>query len=158
MSPEPAEGKQAWPRQKQGFLTSLGRVFTAFELLIGPALMIGAWFIPTDGRWIMFGIGALAAAVLISDYNGDRTVKAETRAQHDRLDRSGIPATAEIVAIKEVDLGDGSGIQLRLRVEGNGLTPFEADSTDHRRRPHYEVGNRLHVVVDPSDNLFRFHR
>ncbi|MBB5954246.1 hypothetical protein FHS29_000816 [Saccharothrix tamanrassetensis] len=151
------EGKQVWPREERGRLAFLGSWFTAFELLLGPALMIGAWFVPADGRWVMFGIGVLVTLVLVSEINGNRVVKTETKAQHDRLERSGVPATAEIVGVREVDLVGGSGVGLRLRVFGVGLVPFEADYLEQRGQ-RYEVGDRLRVLVDPSDNLFRLLR
>lgn len=72
----------------------------------------------------------------------------------ERLDRAGVPATAEVVSV-EVVAGDESPDEARLdlRVSGPGVPPFDA-AYRCLDRPSLRVGARLDAVVDPSDNLF----
>lgn len=76
-----------------------------------------------------------------------------------RLRRTGRPAVAEVVEVDHVDPGDDTGtvVELRLRISGDGVSPFAATYRG-RPDPEYRVGGLLYATVDPADNLFTLRR
>jgi hypothetical protein len=120
--------------------------------LFGPAQVVVAFL--TRENQLVFAIvgtvltvGAIPLGLLVWR-TGSRPV-ADTR----RLDRVGVPATVEILAVCDADLSGLPGIELRLRVSGPGFQPFEV-TVECRDEAELRVGARLAARVDPADRLF----
>ncbi|MFC0629252.1 hypothetical protein [Kribbella deserti] len=68
-----------------------------------------------------------------------------------RLAETGIRASAEVVASHWGIVNEQRGAVLTLRITGPGIEPFQ---TVHRTeaKPGQEIGDRLPVLVDPTDH------
>ncbi|MFJ8134429.1 hypothetical protein [Streptomyces sp. NPDC096013] len=121
-------------------ITLCGPVMLGFAVLTDAELMvIGAVFTIV---FVPVGLGLWGNTVVGREHNR-------------RLDAVGIPATAEITDLTDVDWsGEESGVEVGLRVSGPGLRTFE---TTWRRTHHpgLRVGRRLDAVVDLSGGRFR---
>ncbi|MER7922490.1 hypothetical protein ABTY96_05035 [Streptomyces sp. NPDC096057] len=121
-------------------ITLCGPVTLGFAVLTDAELMvIGVVFTIV---FVPLGLGLWGNTVVGREHNR-------------RLDAVGIPATAEITDLTDVDWsGEESGVEVGLRVSGPGLRTFE---TTWRRTHHpgLRVGRRLDAVVDLSGGRFR---
>ncbi|MFI6542045.1 hypothetical protein ACIBO9_02250 [Streptomyces prunicolor] len=117
-----------------------GPVMLGFALFTGAELMVmGVVFTVV---FVPVGLGLWAHTVA-------------EREQNRRLDAVGVPATAEVTDLTDVESdGESSGVEVGLRVSGPGLRTFE---TTWRRTHHpaLRVGRRLAAVVDLSGGRFR---
>jgi hypothetical protein len=133
------------------------RVLAAPLLLIGPFLVYAAAFLatgePTGNRWIMAVAGVAVTVSCVKLVLHEARLDDRARRDQRRLEAIGVPATAEITAVRPTSLGEESGIELSLLIRGFGLEPFESVSSckDH---PDLRVGARLNAVVDPTDRLY----
>ncbi|MFG3705879.1 hypothetical protein ACGF7U_14255 [Micromonospora sp. NPDC047670] len=149
------------PRQANPPPSGVGRLVSralGFPLLlIGPFMVYAAAFLatsePTVNRWIMAvaGVGVTGSCVMLAL----REARLDDRARRDqrRLEAVGVPATAEITAVRPTSLGEESGIELSLLISGPGFEPF-ASASRCKEHPGLEVGARLNAVVDPTDRLY----
>lgn len=120
--------------------------------LFGPAQVVVV-FVLGENQLVFAIVGSVltVAAIplgLLVWRTGSRPI-ADTR----RLDRVGVPATAEIVAVRDADLSGMPGVELRLRISGQGFQPFET-TVECRDEDELRVGARLAARVDPADQLF----
>ncbi|WP_280399388.1 hypothetical protein [Nocardia carnea] len=120
-------------------------VIAAGLILTGP---IVAWTAsPADALCpgiITFPIG-IALAVQTFEWRGTER----------RFRAAGVVATAEITAVRIRRGGESPDVaELRVRISGPGIEPFEAECEVPAVAPAPRVGDRLHVVVDPADNAF----
>ncbi|TCO52471.1 DUF3592 domain-containing protein [Actinocrispum wychmicini] len=120
--------------------------------LTGPIVL--AFAVVVEGnRWVPLVVGCVVAVGTIPlgwvIWGSTSRRVAETR----RLEREGVLATAEIVAVRDTDMSGMVGVELRLRISGEGFAPFEAtvECTDE---PDLRVGTQLTARVDPADRLF----
>ena len=70
-----------------------------------------------------------------------------------RLRRDGVAATAEVVASRGVSLGEESGVEVTLRISGDGFPAFQVA----HRGGHGAIdklGARFPLVVDPRDRAY----
>lgn len=78
---------------------------------------------------------------------------ARNRRDERRVRAVGVPAAATIAAVTWASVGDETGVELTLSVDGPGLTPFAAQLTCLAEDDLRE-GTVLQVLVDPSDYAF----
>ncbi|MGI5217639.1 hypothetical protein [Nocardia sp. CA-290969] len=120
-------------------------VIAAGLILTGPVVALTAS--PADALCpgiITFPIG-IALAVQTYEWRGTER----------RFQAVGLPATAEITAVRIRQGGESPDVaELRVRISGPGVDPFKAVCEVPSLSPRPQVGDRLRVVVDPSDNSF----
>jgi len=117
-----------------------GPVMLGFALLTGAELMV---------------MGVVFTVVFVPVGLGFWGHTVAERKQNRWLDAVGVPATAEITDLTDVESdGESSGVEVGLRVSGPGLRTFE---TTWRRTHHpaLRVGRKLAAVVDLSGGRFR---
>ncbi|MEV0646016.1 hypothetical protein AB0I28_12200 [Phytomonospora sp. NPDC050363] len=78
---------------------------------------------------------------------------ARGRRRERRLDRVGVPATAEILASQTVDIGEQDGVRLTLRVTGDGFGAFES-VVEVSAEDDLTVGALLPALVDVERKVF----
>ena len=124
----------------------------AVLLLLGPAMMIvvaagGAFELPT----LIGGIAILVTAGGFGILSAVSTMRMRRRVL--RLERTGRPATAEVVSSRSASLGEETGIEVTLRVSGPDVPPFELKhrSTENRIAA---LGSSFPVIVDPADGAY----
>ncbi|MFJ9896484.1 hypothetical protein ACIQPR_24485 [Streptomyces sp. NPDC091280] len=77
------------------------------------------------------------------------------REHNRRLDAVGVPATAEILDLTDLEgNGEESGVLVELRISGPGLRTFET-TWKRSHHPFLRVGLRCGAVVDPAGRRFR---
>lgn len=124
---------------------------SAVLVLCGPVMLGFALFAGAD----LMVMGVVFTVVFVPVGLGLWGHTVAEREQNRRLDAVGIPATAEITDLTDVESdGESSGVEVGLRVGGPGLRTFE---TTWRRTHHpaLRVGRRLAAVVDLSGGRFR---
>jgi hypothetical protein len=121
--------------------------------LTGPAIIVFSFFVPRTDFWIPFPIGIVISLVMVPFGLGLSRWELHEHRQTLRLRERGIPAAAEILAMRLASYGDDTGLALTLRFSGDGVTPFEAVYTCAEDRT-LDVGARLEAIVDPSINLY----
>ncbi|MGC4938103.1 hypothetical protein [Kribbella sp. DT2] len=153
---QPGDGTSSPPRVSAAGHFFFGLLCLA-TALAGPALLGFAFWIDNadvDGkRWLI----VLIAAVLTVFFGWMSAAwwRGSVRARRDTkvLDAAGSPATAEILSVRSRSWHDEDGVELGLRVSGDGFAPFE--TTWHWRKDRdFVVGGRLDVLVEPSTRLF----
>ncbi|WP_328393567.1 hypothetical protein [Nocardia sp. NBC_00416] len=142
-------GSDREPRQVE-LIGPVAQVFTysiaAGLMLLGPVL---AW--TGDSLWsglcpaiITFPIGV---AIAVTTYGQRRDAK--------RFRAVGVISTAEIVAVRIRKGGEDPDVaELRVHISGPGFDMFKADCEVPAGIPRPRIGDRLQVVVDPSDCTF----
>ncbi|MFG2779810.1 hypothetical protein ACGFY7_18405 [Streptomyces prunicolor] len=109
----------------------------------------------TDGGADLMVMGVVFTAVFVPVGLGLWGHTVAEREQNRRLDAVGVPATAEITDLTDVESdGESSGVEVGLRVSGPGLRTFEA-TWRRTHHPALRVGRRLAAVVDLSGGRFR---
>jgi hypothetical protein len=150
---QPGDGATSPPR-----ISAIGYFFFSLIclvlFLIGPIGLVASFvYIDDDHLWLTTLIGVVLSLLFgvtsILWWRGTRLGRLDTK----RLDATGSQALAEILSVKSTTWHDEDGVQLRLRITGQGFEPFEADFVC-RAAPHYGVGGRLAVLVEPSARLF----
>ncbi len=128
-------------------------------LLPGPALLV-LGLLGDDGplaegpAWPALVAGLLMTVVLTPFGLVVLAAVRRSRLDHDRLRRSGVPATATVTAVRPTTIGDEPGLDLTLLIAGAGLTTFEATCLVDGTDADLVEGTVLTAVVDPSDGLF----
>lgn len=131
---------------------ALSYVGSVVGILAGPALMVTLWIAGAfewpslaGGIAILLTVGLFSLATMVSTMRMQRRVR--------RLRGEGREATAEVIASRSVSLGEESGVEVRLRISGEGFPPFEAA---HRGSDGAieKLGARFPVVVDPRDRAY----
>ncbi|MBL1079242.1 hypothetical protein JK358_33035 [Nocardia sp. 2] len=118
----------------------------AVLVLTGPI-----FFIAGDSFWdalcpalVTFPIGV---ALAVHTYEWRRNAK--------RFKAVAVEATAEILTVVIRQGGENPDVaELKLRISGPGFDTFVADCETSSGVPHPRIGDRRHVMVDPSDNTF----
>ncbi|MFI9534974.1 hypothetical protein ACIG56_17215 [Nocardia fusca] len=142
-------GSDREPRQVE-LIGPVAQVFTysiaAGLILSGPVLAL-----TSDSLWnglcpaiITFPIGLAIAATTYGQ-----------RWDAKRFRAVGVVSTAEIVAVRIRQGGENPDVaELRVRISGPGFDAFKADCEVPAVLPLPRIGDRLQVVVDPSDYAF----
>ncbi|MGW6213588.1 hypothetical protein [Streptomyces sp. NPDC055109] len=135
-----------------GVGAALMRGLAALILLCGPVVLAIAASSLTHS-WVALLVGALATVVGIPAGVAVWRLAGRNRAATRRLERVGIRATAEIIALTLVSSDEGHVYEVVMRLSGSGLVPFEvtqsrAGGTD------LHVGAHLRALVDPADHSF----
>jgi hypothetical protein len=142
-------GSDREPRQVE-LIGPVAQVFTysiaAGLMLSGPVLAV-----TSDSLWnglcpaiITFPIGLAIAATTYGQ-----------RWDAKRFRAVGVISTAEIVAVRIRKGGENPDVaELRVRISGPGFDTFKADCEVPAVLPLPRIGDRLQVVVDPSDYAF----
>nr|BFE57899.1 hypothetical protein GCM10020063_024250 [Dactylosporangium thailandense] len=153
-------GGDAGPRQANppaGGFGRLMRVLGAPLLLMGPFLVFAAAFLatsePTGNRWIMAAAGVGVTVSCVRLHRFESRLDDQARRDQRRLETAGVPATAEITAVRPASLGEESGIELSLLISGPGFEPF-ASASQCKDDSALKVAARLNAVVDPADGLY----
>ncbi|MFI6310724.1 hypothetical protein ACIBEK_11490 [Nocardia fusca] len=142
-------GSDREPRQVE-LIGPVAQVFTysiaAGLMLSGPVLAV-----TSDSLWnglcpaiITFPIGLAIAATTYGQ-----------RWDAKRFRAVGVVSTAEIVAVRIRQGGENPDVaELGVRISGPGFDTFKADCEVPAVLPLPRIGDRLQVVVDPSDHAF----
>ncbi|MFI6772329.1 hypothetical protein [Nocardia sp. NPDC050412] len=90
----------------------------------------------------------IGIGIAFSTYEWRRTEK--------RFRIAGVAATVEIIAVHRIIPGgeNQDTAELRVRISGREIEPFDADCEVPTGSRPPQVGDRRNVVVDPSDNTF----
>ncbi|NUP27295.1 MAG: hypothetical protein HOQ36_20685 [Nocardia sp.] len=142
-------GSDREPRQVE-LIGPVAQVFT-YSIAVGLMLSGPVIALTSDSLWnglcpaiITFPIGV---AIAVTTY-GERWNAKRFRAV-------GVVSTAEILAVRIREGGENPDVaELRVRISGPGFDTFKADCEVPAGIPRPLIGDRLHAVVDPSDNSF----
>lgn len=120
-------------------------VIAAGLILTGPIVALTAS--PADALCpgiITFPIGLLLA---VQTY--------EWRGTERRFRTAGVIGTAEITSVRIRPGGESPDVaEMKVRISGPGFDTFVADCEEDTGAPRPRVGDRRHVVVDPTDLSF----
>lgn len=105
------------------------------------------------GRMIVVAVGVLTSVFLIPLGVGMTSVMSEDHRGSVRLAEVGVPASAEVMAMKHTSYDGEDRVALTLRFAGPGITPFQATYHCANDRT-LGVGDRLPAIVDPATNLY----
>ncbi|MEO3974105.1 hypothetical protein [Streptomyces sp. CAU 1734] len=128
------------------------RAMILFGMLVGPVTLATIGRIDESPRTQAI-VGGLFTAVFTPVCVWAWRAAGRARARTRRLDRSGIPAAAEVLASVETPVGEGAGVALTLRISGPGLPSFDAVH-ECGKSPSPQVGEVLFALVDPAGRLF----
>ncbi|MDV9200599.1 hypothetical protein [Streptomyces sp. Wh19] len=127
----------------------------------GTAVVMGLWAASGEVRDVELALTIAAAlfAALVA-YVGFGTVLYNWTVRRSTigLEADGIEAVAEVIEVGPEDVSqDGTSrmIWLRMRLEGPGFPPFEANCLMPHSAARACVGARIEAVVDPGGNTFR---
>jgi hypothetical protein len=129
-------------------------VLVVLMWVAGPGLIVFGALVVTGGETMVPILVGAGLTLLLTPFGlvlWRSTVRqaADTR----RLQRDGVPATAEIITAKGADLDGMVALELRLRVSGDGFDPFE-DTVSCAYEDDLRVGTQLAAKVDPADQEF----
>ena len=118
----------------------------------GPGFLALSLLLHAD-LWAGLLIGAVLTLILVplgvAMWSDVRSTARHMR----RLTAAGVPATAEVIAVKPTTYDGGSRVELRLWINAPGVEPFEASHT-RDGDSGLQVGTTLGAVVDPDGRLY----
>ena len=138
-------GNQASDELGRGVLVFLW-VFIAAELVV-PAILV--FHLATGnaqqaGEWVLGSIVCVLVALLL--LAGMHSSARDTR----QLRAKGVPGTARVLSVEPLE----DGYAAILRIDVDGLEPFEARARSGGWNGPIKVGETVEVLVVPSDRLF----
>ncbi|KAA1395397.1 hypothetical protein [Aeromicrobium ginsengisoli] len=118
----------------------------------GPGFLALSLLLHAD-LWAGLLIGALLTLILVPLGVAMWSDVRSTARRMRRLTAAGVPATAEVIAVRPTTYDSNTRVELRLWINAPGVEPFEASHTrDGGSR--LEVGTTLGAVVDPDGRLY----
>lgn len=133
------------------FARVMANVSTGLELLIGPAIIVVTIVLDLgrEGLWA----GTIATVCMIPFALVTRRITISANDRTRRLEKSGVPAVAEVTSSRSASVGEGWGVEVGLHITGDGLEPVDATlrCDDH---PDLKVGTQLPALVDPADHAY----
>jgi hypothetical protein len=122
-------------------MVASGPGFVALDLLLDASL------------WAGLLIGGAMTLILVplglALWNDVRSTARRMR----RLRTKGVPATAEVLAVRPTTYDGNTRVELRLWIDAPGIEPFEARHT-RGGSDDLQVGTTLGAVVDPDGRLY----
>ncbi|WP_188111319.1 SHOCT domain-containing protein [Nocardioides antri] len=159
MSP-PAERADAPP---PSFVRNLARTLPFMLIcgIVGPIFLViylASGSVPEIGWMLWTGLGVTVLDVVLAVAIAAGRTRAQRRTH--RLRRTGRRALAQVLSVEQtgVRINDQPLLELRLRIEGGDVTPFEAESRSvisDVRLPLLYAGP-LPVLVDPETLEWEF--